>query len=96
MTAIILQSIPHLFNHRKAGTKFSRTYILVRYFFGMGKMNIVVSDELERRFRKEVGYYMGLKKGNIKKALEEALELWIDRTERTHHKTPGKTEIGWS
>jgi hypothetical protein len=39
---------------------------------------------------------MGLKKGNISKALEEALELWIDRSERAHQKTPGKTMIGWS
>jgi hypothetical protein len=62
----------------------------------MGKMNIVVSDEIEGRFRKGVGYYMGLKKGNIGKAVEEVLELWIDRTERAHQKTPGKTKISWS
>ena len=68
----------------------------MRYFFGMGKMNIVVSNEIEGRFRKAVDYYMGLKKGNIGKAVEEALELWIDRTERAHHKTPGKTKIGWT
>lgn len=62
----------------------------------MGKMNIVVSDEIEGRFRKAVGYYMGLKKGNIGKAVEEVLELWIDHTERAHQKTPGKTKISWS
>jgi hypothetical protein len=68
----------------------------VRYSFGMGKMNVVISDELEGRFRKAVGYYMGLKKGNISKALEEALELWIDRTAKVHQKPSGKTKIGWS
>lgn len=81
MTTIILQSIPHLFNHRKAGTKFSRTYILVRYFFGMGKMNIVVSDELEGRFRKAVGYYMGLQKGNIMKGARRSTRV-MDRSHR--------------
>jgi hypothetical protein len=35
-------------------------------------------------------------KHDLRKALEEALELWIDRTERAHQKTPGKTKISWS
>jgi hypothetical protein len=45
----------------------------------MGKMNIVVSDKLETRFREEVAYWMGMKKGNISKAMEEAMNLWIER-----------------
>ena len=40
-------------------------------------MNMVVSDESEERFRKAVGYYMGLKKGNIRKALEGARNMLV-------------------
>jgi hypothetical protein len=44
----------------------------------MGKMNIVLDDKLEDRFRKAVFDKKGMKKGNISLALEEAIELWIE------------------
>lgn len=43
----------------------------------MGKMNIVLTDKTEERFRKAVFENMGMKKGNISLALEEAIEEWI-------------------
>lgn len=43
----------------------------------MGKINLVVSDELEKRFRDAVYKKFGLKRGNITKAVDEALEEWI-------------------
>ena len=43
----------------------------------MGKMNIVLTDELEQKFRKAVFERKGMKKGNISEALAEAIELWI-------------------
>jgi hypothetical protein len=43
----------------------------------MGKMNIVLSDELEKKFRKAVYENKGYKKGNISEAMEEAIEQWI-------------------
>ena len=43
----------------------------------MGKMNIVLDDKLEERFRKAVFDNKGMKKGNISEALEEAVDLWI-------------------
>ena len=43
----------------------------------MGKMNIVLSDEIEERFRKAVFEAKGMKKGNISEALEEAIDQWI-------------------
>ena len=43
----------------------------------MGKMNIVLGDELEERFRKAVFEAKGMKKGNISEALQEAIEKWI-------------------
>ncbi|HEX7257598.1 MAG TPA: hypothetical protein VF242_06020 [Nitrososphaeraceae archaeon] len=43
----------------------------------MGKMNVAIDDNLEDRFRKAVFEKKGMKKGNISKALEEAIEHWI-------------------
>jgi hypothetical protein len=44
----------------------------------MGRMNIVLSDSLEEKFRKKVAKKKGLKKGNISIAVEEALREWIE------------------
>lgn len=41
-------------------------------------MNIVLDDKLEERFRKTVFQRKGMKKGNISKALEEAIRQWIE------------------
>jgi len=43
----------------------------------MGKMTLVVKDDLEERFRKAVFEYKGMRKGNIQTCIEEAIELWI-------------------
>jgi hypothetical protein len=56
----------------------------------MGKMNIVLKDELEQRFRKTVFERKGMKKGNISKALEEAIKQWMefyhpDKNEEKHN-----------
>lgn len=48
----------------------------------MGKMNIVLADKTEERFRKAIADNKGLKKGNISVALEEAIELWIEQQAR--------------
>jgi hypothetical protein len=44
----------------------------------MGKMNVVISDEIEEQFRLTIANYKGFKKGNISEALEEAIVLWIN------------------
>ena len=44
----------------------------------MGKMNIVLSDEVEKKFRKAVFERKGMKKGNLSEALEEAIKDWIE------------------
>jgi hypothetical protein len=49
----------------------------------MGKMNVVLKDELETKFRKAVFECKGMKKGNISEAIEEALELWITSCKTT-------------
>jgi len=43
----------------------------------MGKINISLGDDVEEKFRKAVYQRMGMKKGNISKALEEAINHWI-------------------
>ena len=48
----------------------------------MGKMNIVLDDKLEERFRKAVFEAKGMKKGNISEALEESVYKWINEQEK--------------
>ncbi|MGI0043018.1 MAG: hypothetical protein ACRD47_04840 [Nitrososphaeraceae archaeon] len=60
----------------------------------MGKMNLKISDELEKRFRHAVAIHWGARKGVISKSVEEALELWIkSKSQSVIH---GKAEIGWN
>lgn len=60
----------------------------------MGKLNLMISDELEKRFRQAVAIHWGARKGVISKSLEEALELRIkSKSQSVIH---GKTEIGWN
>lgn len=47
------------------------------YKLCMTRMNVVIDDKLEERFRKAIADTKGLRKGNISAALEEAIEAWI-------------------
>jgi hypothetical protein len=49
----------------------------------MGKMNIVLTDELEEKFRRTIFECKGMKKGNISEALQEAIQQWIEYREST-------------
>lgn len=46
----------------------------------MARINLVISDELDEQFRSEVAKRLGMKKGNIQVAVEEALKDWINKT----------------
>jgi hypothetical protein len=48
----------------------------------MGKLNINVQKDVDEKFRKEVFSRKGLKKGNLKEAVEEAMLLWINVTQK--------------
>jgi len=44
----------------------------------MGRMDVIIADDLETKFRQEVLKSIGMKKGNISLAIEEAIKLWIE------------------
>jgi hypothetical protein len=45
----------------------------------MGRMQIVLSDKLEKELRKKAADVFGLKKGTISKAVEVALTEWLKK-----------------
>jgi hypothetical protein len=44
---------------------------------GTVRLNLTISESLEREFRETVFKRFGLHKGDIQKAVEEAIKLWI-------------------
>jgi hypothetical protein len=44
----------------------------------MGRMDIILPDNLEEEFRAEVAKELGMRRGNLTLALQEAVRLWID------------------
>lgn len=45
------------------------------------KLTVMIRDELDEKFRNAVFKSKGMHKGNITEAIEEALELWIEKCE---------------
>ena len=43
------------------------------------KLTVLIKNELDERFREAVFKSKGMHKGNITKAIEEAIELWIEK-----------------
>ena len=48
----------------------------------MGRMDIILPDDLEQRFREEVFERYGMKRGNITKAVQEAIKQWMKEGEK--------------
>jgi len=40
---------------------------------------VVLPDDLEKRLRKAVFRRKGMKRGNLKEAINEAITLWLER-----------------
>lgn len=45
----------------------------------MGRLDAIVDDGVEERFRMEAIKRFGARKGNLSKALEEAMGLWVEK-----------------
>jgi hypothetical protein len=45
----------------------------------MAKITVLIKDDLDKKFREAVFKAKGMHKGNITEAIEEALEMWIDK-----------------
>ncbi|MGI0058477.1 MAG: ribbon-helix-helix domain-containing protein [Nitrosotalea sp.] len=56
----------------------------------MGRIDIVLSDETELELRQEIVKELGMKKGNISIAIEEAIKLWIASKREKRSKTAKK------
>ena len=54
----------------------TNTYYIMSY---MGKVNLSIDDKLEERFRVMVAKRKGMRKGNLTKAVEEAMKLWLSK-----------------
>jgi len=44
----------------------------------MGRIDIILPDDLEQEFRMEVAKQLGMKRGNLTLAVQEAIRSWID------------------
>ena len=48
----------------------------------MARWTVTIDDELDKRFREIVAKVKGFKRGALKEALEEAIELWLQKYEK--------------
>ena len=48
----------------------------------MGRIDIILPDDMERKFREEEFKKYGMKKGNITIAVEEAVDDWIKKKKK--------------
>jgi len=48
----------------------------------VGRIDVVLPDDLEKKLREAVFQRKGLKRGNIKEAMSEAVILWINEGEK--------------
>jgi len=44
----------------------------------MGRIDVILPDDLEEKFRKKVFEKFGMKRGNITIAIQDAIENWIE------------------
>ena len=52
----------------------------------MGRIYIVLSDEVERRLRLAVVMRLGGKKGDLSNAIEQAVTEWLKKSNASKHK----------
>ena len=47
----------------------------------MGRIDIILPDDIEKKFRNKVFKKFGMKRGNITLAVKEAVNLWIENNQ---------------
>jgi hypothetical protein len=47
------------------------------------KLTVIIDDKRDERFREAVFKSKGMHRGNITEAIEEAIDLWIDKQKRS-------------
>jgi len=55
----------------------------------MGRINVVLSDEIEHRLRLAIVEAYGGKKGDLSESIEYAIKEWLERYEQTRRKKKG-------
>jgi len=53
----------------------------------MGKLNVNIDEDVDERFRQEVFKRKGMKKGNLTRAVQEAMLLWVNTRGIKHSKS---------
>ena len=48
----------------------------------MARLILTIDDELDKQFRSEIAKRLGMKKGHIQKAAEEAIRAWIESSNK--------------
>jgi hypothetical protein len=59
--------------------KNTQVYKCICGYVFMGRMQIVLPDDLEEKLRKKAAEKYGNRKGNISKAIEEAITAWLSK-----------------
>lgn len=52
---------------------------IIKILINMGRIDVILPDNLEEKFRKKVFEKYGMKRGNITSAINEAIEQWIEK-----------------
>lgn len=56
----------------------------------MGRVNVVLTDEIEHRLRLAIVQTYGGKKGDLSESIEQAIKEWLERNEQADGKKRGK------
>ena len=54
-------------------------YQIIQFLVYMGRIDVILPDDLEEKFRKKVFEKYGMKRGNITVAIQEAIKEWIKK-----------------
>jgi len=60
----------------------------------MGTLNVKIDDALEEEFRSILGSMKGNRRGNLKRAVEEAIRMWIEKHKRGQGQDEHQSEEG--